>query len=865
MRYIDRGKHLFSRFKNERSILMSHYLSRFKLIIALVLVFVLMFTLALPHATATTQPEADTPLNQQQLQKLSVQNVRQISDGVQLDLGGYQSTLHLLSPDLFKFSILPDGSDEKDSPAIQKKDWQTPAFVIRDQRNQVVVKTDKLTIMLKKKPFAIKVLDQSGRVISEDCLKNGASSGYENGKPYVFKKTDKSENFYGFGEQTGSKLNKRGTTMGMWNTDAYGYTNDTKYVYTTIPFFIGLKKGNAYGILFDNSYRSYYNMAKESDDYYYFYANGGPLTYYFMNGPDISHVIDQYTELTGRINLPPEWALGLHQSSWGYTRDQLTQVAQTYRDKQIPLDALHFDIDYMNGFRVFTWKDDYKKALDKLKQMGGLHAVAINDPGVKADDQYSIYQDGTAKDYWVKKADGKPYVGPVWPKDSVFPDFLRSTVRDWWAGHVADSLLGSGADGIWNDMNEPAVFNDAQGFNHTLPLDAYGTDDNGNKILSTEFHNLYGHLEDEATYQAWQKTRQNERPFILSRDMFAGTQRYAAVWTGDSLSDWEHLQMSLPMNMNLGLSGAAFVGNDIGGFGNEATPELFARWIELGSFLPYSRIHYDGTSDKSYTQEPWSFGSDVEKISKKYIDLRYQLLPYLYNAFYNAAETGRPVQQPLVFQYQHDRKTYNISDQFLFGDSMMVAPIVEQGKTSRSVYLPKGETWVDFDSQKEYHGGQTITVNAPLDSMPIFVKKDSIIPSRDVQQYTGEKPLKNLILDTYLDSQASYSFYEDDGQSLDHDHGAYNLTNFQVEKRGGRIVFSQDKQVSNYASAIQSYTLKLHNVDQPSTVSAGYQTFDQAGSLDQLNRQDLGYYYDSTTKELDVKIPAGLQSKVFIR
>ncbi|MET1248654.1 glycoside hydrolase family 31 protein [Sporolactobacillus sp. STCC-11] len=842
---------------------MTIYKVNYKAAVALLVALIIAFSTIFSTAFAA-QPHTDRPLDKDKLQKLEVTEAKRIRDGAQFDLGKYTGYIHFLSEDTVKVSVVPDGSAEKYSSAIAKKVWEAPRFKAQEKQDHYTLKTKQITVEVNEKPFGVKILDKKGRVINEDYALNGSSSGYESGKPYIIKKTDKNENFYGFGEQTGSQLNKRGKSLANFNSDSYGYDNSTKYVYTAIPFFIGLKNGNAYGIYFDNTYRTYYNMAKDSDDYYYFYADGGPLTYYFMNGPDISHVLDQYTELTGKINLPPEWALGLQQSAWAYTPEQIETIAQTYRDKKIPLDTMNFDIDYMNGYRVFTWSDAYKKAFDTIKRIPGMHAVTINDPGVKQDNDYSVYKEGLDKEYFVKKADGTPYIGPVWPGDSAFPNFVNSTVRNWWSSNIATTLLNEGVDGIWNDMNEPAVFNDDQGLFHTLPLDSYGLDDNGNKVLHEAFHNTYGHLEDEATYNAWASANSNKRPFVLTRDMFAGTQRYAAVWTGDSLSDWEHLQMSLPMNMNIGLSGQAFVGNDIGGFGNQATPELFARWIELGSFLPFSRIHYDQWTDRNYHQEPWSFGSDVEQISKKYIEMRYQLLPYLYNAFHDAAETGKPVQQPLVYQFQNDQGTYNIDDESMFGDSLLLAPVVDQGKTSRSVYLPKGETWINYWNQKEYQGGQTITVDAPLDTMPIFVKKDSIIPTREVQQYTQQNKLTNLTLDTYLDRHASYSFYEDDGKTLNHNKGQYNLTDINVGKIGRTTVFSADQKVTRYHSDLQSYTLKLHDTRDPRFVTSGFKKYAKVGSLKDLDGQKTGYYYDGSQKILYVKIPVNGHSKVVV-
>ncbi|MCL6570922.1 MAG: glycoside hydrolase family 31 protein [Bacillus sp. (in: Bacteria)] len=827
-----------------------------KTAIIFTLAILIVFSTTLSSAmAAVTQPEADTPLKKENLQKLSVQSLQKLPNGVKFDLGTHEAFIRVFAADLVKVSVVKKGEKEYTSRGVAKTDWKTPAFNARDSKDTYTISTDELTVNIKKQLFGVQFLDKQGNVINEDYMQNGSTSGYEDGKPYVFKKTDKNENFYGFGEQTGLDLNKRGKSIGNWNTDAYSYTKDTKYVYTAIPFFMGLKNKKAYGIFFDNTHRTNFEMASESDDYYYFYANGGKLTYYFMYGPEVSDVLNRYTEITGKMEMPAEWTLGLHQSKWGYTADEITNVAQTYRDKKIPLDTMHFDIDYMDGFRVFTWNEEYKKALKKLKSMPGFKAIAINDPAVKQDENYRMYQEGAKNDFWAKNADGTPFIGPVWPGDSAFPDFSKKEVRDWWSKNH-DVLFNEGIDGIWNDMNEPAVFLDGGKFNHTMPLDNYfGTNDN--KIMHTEYHNLYGHDEAEATYNAFTMYKSNDRPFVLTRDMYAGTQRFAALWTGDNVSNWEHLQMSIPMNMNAGLSGVAFVGNDIGGFASRPNPELFARWMQVGAFLPFSRIHYDSDAKAAVKQgqEPWAFGPEVEKISKKYIEMRYQLLPYLYNAFHDATVTGKPVQQPLVYHFQEDPNTYNISDQYMFGDNMMLAPVINEGQTSRKVYLPQGQTWVDFKTKAEYQGGQTITVDAPLDTMPIFVKKNSIIPTREIQQYTGQNKLTNLTLDTYVSDKAEYVFYEDDAKSLNYQKGQFNETKFTVERKNNEIRFDKQNLKKNYQSNIQQYTLKLNNVEQPRKVNAANQKYTAVDSLEAVNTTKRSFFFDAGTKTLYVSIP----------
>ncbi|WP_445487667.1 glycoside hydrolase family 31 protein [Niallia sp. 03133] len=817
---------------------------------------------AQPVSAEVQQPAPDTPLDKNKLQQpMTVKNIEKLENGIKLNLGDQEAYIRLLTSDMAKVSLLNKGEDEFISPGIAKKDWPAPNLKIKEDDNRILLTTESLTVDIKKNPFGIKYLDKNGNVINEDDMKG---SGYESGKPYVFKKTDKNENFYGFGEQTGG-LNKRGYDIGMWNTDAYSYTKETKYVYATIPFFIGLKDETAYGIFFDNTYRSHFNMAKESDDYYYFYADGGKLTYYFIQGPEIKNVVDRYTDLTGKINLPPEWSLGFHQSKWGYWQDDMVKVAKTFREKQIPADAMYADIDYMNDYRVFTWGPKYSNP-DKLKEdmdKLGFRYVTINDPGVKVDEVFDTYQEGTKNNFWVKNSNGSPYVGYVWPGESVFPNFLKNDVREWWAKkHKA--LFDKGVSGIWNDMNEPAVFG---GPGWSMPLDTFYDADDGSKKLNMEVHNIYGHLENEATYNAFKINKPNIRPFVLTRAAYAGTQRYAAIWTGDNTSNWDHLRMTIPMNSNLGLSGAAFVGNDIGGFAKPTsqdipTPELFARWMEVGAFVPFSRDHYSWDKE----QEPWAFGKEVEDISRKYISLRYELLPYLYNQFKHAQESGQPVQQPLVYKFQHDRNTFNIDDQYMFGDSLMIAPVVTQGETSRSVYLPDGAKWIDYWTGEEFEGGQTIHRQADLATLPIYVKQDSIIPRREVQQHTGEKPLTNLILETYLDKEASQTFYEDDAETEDYTRGEYNQTTFKVERKPNAITFKQKQEVDNYEeSKLEQYTLKLNKVEKPSRIQAGNHKYQEVETLVDTQRKTNTFFYDASTKILYVSIPSDEKKEVQIR
>ncbi|KGX94001.1 alpha-glucosidase [Pontibacillus halophilus JSM 076056 = DSM 19796] len=816
------------------------------------------------EAVADTYPEKELDKSKAEKEKLQVQSVNTVENGIELSLNDdYQAFIRLKAEDLAKVTLLKQGEKEEDTIAVDNKEWDTPSFEVEEDEETITLKTSEITVKIHKEPFGVKFLDKEGNVINEDNEQYGM--GYEEGKPYVFRNTTEQEAFYGFGEQTGG-LNKRGESIGMWNNDAYDYSKDTKYLYTTVPFFIGLKEEKAYGIFFDNSHRSYYEMASESDDYYYFYANDGQLTYYFAYGPEVEDVVERYTELTGTVQRPPKWSLGLHQSKWGYkTADEIKGIVDTYREKDIPLDAVHLDIDHMNGFRNFTWGEDFTKdpaQFNEYLDEQGVQSVAVSDPGIKKDPGYHMYDEGTEKEYWATNPDGSPYVGEVWPGDSVFPDFAREEVRDWWADSH-DVLMDAGVDGVWNDMNEPAVFDTPT---KTQPLDVqYGDMDH------SEFHNMFAHYEAIATDKAFDVNQPNKRPFVLTRDMYAGSQKYATLWTGDNASTWEALQMTTPMNNNVGLSGISFVGNDIGGFAKRPSGELFARWIQMGVFNPFARIHADNGSTVAFDteakdipgQEPWQYGQDVEDISKKYIEMRYKLMPYLYNAFIQASKDGTPVQQPLVYQFQEDEKTHNLDQQFMFGDSMMVAPIVEEGANSKEVYLPEGQQWIDYWTGEVHDGGQTITKEADLSTLPLYVKQDSIVPHRNVQQYTGEKQLQNLLLDAHVKNESTYTFIEDDGSTEDYKDGEYNETTFHIEKKNDFMYrFKQEKHVTDYDSELESYTLKLHDVEAPKFVRAGGALYKEVTSVEEVKAQQESYYYDEEAKTLYTTIPADEQHHV---
>lgn len=580
------------------------------------------------------------------------------------------------------------------------------------------------------------------------------------------------ECFFGLGDKAGH-LNKKGCYYEMWNTDDPSpHVESFKSLYKSIPFFITLREKASYGIFFDNTFKSYFDMGKENKKYFYFAANEGNLSYYFMYGPKVKEVLGEYTYLTGTTPLPQLWTLGYHQSRWSYFDEKkVTEIAENFRKKDIPCDTIHLDIDYMDGYRVFTWgKDKFpepEKMLGKLKDEG-FKIVTIIDPGVKKDKGYFMYDQGIENGYFATEKDGIPYVNEVWPGEALYPDFSDEPVRKWWA-KSQKIMMDYGVAGIWNDMNEPASFKGP------LPDDVQFKND-GHPTDHKEIHNVYGQLMSKATYEGIKEST-NKRPFVITRACYAGIQKYSTVWTGDNHSFWEHLRMSIPQLLNLGLSGVAFAGSDVGGFQYDCTGELLSRWSQVGAFTPLFRNH---SCIHSKSQEPWEFDKQTEDINRKYIKLRYKLLPYLYDLLWKSENTGLPIMRPLMLHYEDDKNTYEINDQFLCGENILVAPVVEQGKTHRALYLPEGN-WVDYWTKEVVKGGKTILREAPLDTCPIYIKEGSIIPNYVEQSYVGEKEMDTLILDVYA-GNGEYSHYLDDGESFNYRKGEYNLYEFKMSK-----------------------------------------------------------------------------------
>ncbi len=680
---------------------------------------------------------------------------------------------------------------------------------VDETNSEYLISTSKIKVLVDKQSLRIQISDLEGNIINEDELGFHWEENYEYGGNTVkmSKITQSSESFYGMGDKA-THSNLKGKRVSNWATDSYAYGKDQDPLYKAIPFYTGLHNNIAYGIFFDNTFKSFFDFAHEKRNVTSFWADGGEMNYYFFYGPEMSKVVKAYTNLTGTPELPPLWALGYHQSKWSYfPESNVKALAKKFRDLKIPCDALYLDIDYMDGFRCFTW--DKKKFPDPKRMIAelnedGFKTVVMIDPGIKIDKDYSVYQEAIENDYFCKRGDGPYMRGKVWPGECHFPDFTNPKVREWWAGLYKEFMSELGVHAVWNDMNEPAVMEVPS---KTAALDTRHNYD-GNRCTHRKAHNIYGMQMVRATYEGIKKYVYPKRPFVITRAAYAGTQRYSSTWTGDNVATWEHLWIANVQVQRMCMSGMSFVGSDIGGFAEQPNGELFARWIQLGIFHPFCRVHSSGDHGD---QEPWSFDSDVTDIVRKFIELRYQLLPYLYTMFWKYSNQGIPMIQPLVHYDQEDAQTHFRTDEFIFGEQILVCPVQEPNAQGRRMYVPRGK-WYNYWNDEVVEGGKEKWVDADIDIIPLFVKEGAIIPKFPVQQYVGELEIKELDLEVYFRmGTESSTVYEDEQDGYDYKKGQYSLRNFKLKGKEKSLVIQQFKD-GTFVTSYDSFKINLHGL-----------------------------------------------------
>ncbi len=665
-------------------------------------------------------------------------------------------------------------------------------YVFTEHNGHISIKTSALTCRVSKKDGSIAFYDPYDTLVNKD--EKGFHWEYveETGNNIVkmTKQNFKDELYFGLGDKP-TELNLRGKKQNNWGTDCYGYDYGWDPLYKNIPFYYGLHDGIAYGIFFDNSHRTYFDFGHERYNATSFWAMGGEMNYYFMIGPQLMDVTKQYAQLTGTHEMPAMWALGYQQCKWSYyPESEVRDVTTRMRKERIPCDSIYLDIDYMDGFRCFTWDKERfpkpKRMIQDLKKQG-FKTVVIIDPGIKIDHHYPVFKEALEKGYFCRRKDGPFATGIVWPGRCYFPDFTRPDVREWWADLYKEFMTDLDIDGVWNDMNEPALF---EVESKTLPPDVR-FDYDGHPCSHAKAHNIYGMQMVRATQEGVRKHADDKRILTITRSGYSGLQRFSSVWTGDNIASWKHLWIANVQCQRLAVSGVSFVGSDIGGFIGKPSPELFVRWIQLGIFHPFCRVH---SSQDDGDQEPWSFGEEALDSFRKAVELRYQLLPYHYTQFYIHHKTGAPVLRPLAWYDQTDFSNLTRDNEFMCGEHILTASVMEPGIASANVYLPSG-MWYSYWTNELIQGKRIYQQALTKDVFPLYVKAGAIIPHYPVQQYVGEKDFDEATLKVYFNPYTETShLYEDRHDGYGYQKGQFRLSTFTTGVKNGRYEITQSKE-----------------------------------------------------------------------
>jgi alpha-glucosidase len=739
-------------------------------------------------------------------QKASESTVLFLRNGITVQAGQLREQITALRDDVLRVRIWRGNIPPEDgSWAVLPGARQSavPATMESDQ-DHFGFRTHDLTVQVDKRSLQLTVRDQAGHILQQDAR----PLRFDGDAFRIYKTMPLDEHYFGLGDKTGP-LDRRNEAFTLWNTDAYRFQESTDPIYKSIPYFMTYCAGRAMGVLLDNTWRTSFDFGKELPDTYSFGAVSGPVNYYLFYGPSPKQVVKTYAWLTGTPPLPPLWTLGFQQSRYSYmSQDRVLEVAHRLRADHIPSDALYLDIDFQEKNRPFTVNraafPDFSGMIAQL-HADNFHVVTITDLHIANlhKQNYAPYDSGLAGDEFVKNPNGSIYTGVVWPGASVFPDFTRQQTRAWW-GTLFRSFRKDGVDGFWNDMNEPSIFDTPT---HTMPLNVVHRIDEPGFVPRTathaEIHDVYGMENSRATFDGLKALNPDLRPFVLTRATYAGGQRYAATWTGDNSSSWNHLRLATPMLENLGLSGFAFSGADVGGYAGTPSPELLTKWFEVAAFQPIDRDH---TEKMTGDQEPWVGGPEHEAIRRRFIETRYQLMPYLYTLAEEASRTGLPILRPLFLEFPNAASDShpididpNVASEFLLGPDLLIAPAPYLDEIDAySVEFPS-YGWYDYwtgtvivpsvlptspnqTANSAQYAALALRISPGLAKLPVFVRAGSILPIAPIVQSTNETPQGPLTLRVYAGDRCEGELYQDDGKTYAYQHGIYLRMKFSCEQ-----------------------------------------------------------------------------------
>ena len=734
---------------------------------------------------------------------------------------------------------------------------------LSDGETEAVIQGRSLKVVIEKDPFRICIYDADGTMLHAD-IEDLAYLEDSNHRRIHTSEITPEDCFYGFGEKTG-EINKALKFMNMCPKDALGYDpKETDSLYKHIPFYIKLNRGTkkAVGYFYHNTYECDFDMGKEKSNYWKMHSryrvDGGDIDLFFIAGPTIRQVVERYTDLTGKSAMLPRYALGYLGSSMYYPElesdcdDAIVEFIDTTKEEQIPVDDFHLSSGYCTvetsqGIKrcVFTWnKKRFKNPKDFFKQMAdrGVTVTPNVKPGILL--LHPMLEEMKAKDIFVKASNSEePGVGTWWGGKGVFVDYTKADTRRYWKELLKEHVLEYGTSSVWNDNCEYDSIVDKD-----CRCDFEGK---GGTIgqLKSVMPNIMCHISDEAI----RETFDNTRPYVVCRSGHAGIQRYAQTWAGDNLTCWEALKYNIATILGMGLSGVANQGCDIGGFWGPAPEgELFVRWVQNGIFQPRFSIHSTNT-DNTVT-EPWMY-SDLKQEIRKAIEFRYQLSPYLYSLTNRAHEKGLPIMEAMCSAFQNDPNCYDEGVDFMLGDSLLVANVVEKGATTRSIYLPEGDAFYDFYTREAFSGGQRIEVPVTISSIPLYIRSGAIIPMATnklnnlrTQHATG------IALLCAADKDGEFVLYEDDGVSMNYENGDYLKTTITMEV--GECTYLKFKSDGHYKTAVETmYIDMIRREKAPYWVAAAGEKLPHFLNRRRFEEAERGWYYSQRLKSVQIKYP----------
>lgn len=738
---------------------------------------------------------------------------------------------------------------------VVKYDWLKVDVKTSEQRNRFILRSSALTVEIFKSPLRIDIRSSDGQLLSSESSGKGSGAFQKGDSVGCVKQLFPDEHFFGFGERM-DFLDRRHKKLrldvgrGKGLPHIIGAYNILEANYSPIPFFMSTR---GYGIFFHNAFPTEWDMGNSGQDRYAFSAAGGELDYYFIYGPKFPAILQQYTALTGRSPLMPSFAYGLHMGTysggtWGYeslsSDGYVVALARKLRELGIPVDILWLDSTWRifgetggKGATSFEWRETFK---DPAAMFDSLYAMHFKMVGLHLRPRF----DNGRKIRLLDTAQRMKYTFPEGSYAGEFVNFFDSSAVDFWWNHGVMRTASMGAKFLKTDEGS-----------------AFGAEANESKKTGPQgkeiqkLHNIFPLAYARAPYEKFQQYN-GMRGLNQTREGYAGIQRYPYIFAGDWPSEWQYFAPVIKAGINIGLSGVGHWAHCMGGFEHPADPELYIRWVQFGMFSPLALVF--GMDHPGY-KEPWNYGADALRNFKKYDSIRYALLPYIYSSAWQQYQQGIPMMRALVLDHQDDENVYEIGDQYMFGDNLMVCPVTTKGAQTRTVYLPKGD-WFDYWTGKMYHGGNYVHVVTPLDSLPLFAKAGTILPMQPSMRYTNEKPVELLTLEVFPATNGRLDLYEDDGTTLAYEGGQYAITRIESAFSGNSFQFIIHKPVGNFQPSVHQYRIKLHADRRPSRVTENGQALSGVAT-----GSGPGWYFDSTQNLLYISTISNNQSRIQVQ